>query len=967
MKNDQEKLTFLDEDILNETKREPLEEDTLTFLDEGVESFSQDVIDKDKMNIVEALSRAGVSGAALGLAPFVGGAGEAGKVLEDFASPSGEPATYKGMPMGKPKSKEEIRKFKDYSDLLSQLKEAYYKGRDETIEKEKEAIEDYPVLGTGALIAGSIPTTISTGGLAGGGRAAQLASKVLPKAESLTGLSTAAKAGKMAKEGLKAGALTGFGSGESKLLEGDVLGTAEETFESGIGGGLLGSLFPVAGKAISGTAGLTKAGIKSLPGAKAITTGFQAGEKGINITDEAQIAKFIDTSTKDIKSKISTLFGEEKASELAKKLDDQGLRVSIKNIVDDTKAQLEKGGLSKSEVSQRQEFLDDLLAVDSQFDKIKYDAFRKVEKQQAAKINKLSRQGTEVKTRTEFDTPYEELSPLPDTKGRVIGVEDRVKLPSGKEKEIISQVSSQEGQVPLRKLDYSNLKISEAEDLRRGVYKFTDPSNYEKPVGDIAKGMRSKISKAIDEAVNSSEFSEKRANMSNIFNALDSLGIKKEKFMSRNPVDQNEVTEKLIQAATADISSPKGRAFTRAAEFLNIVDGDISQQIRNKSDFLNRLSQLSRQSDAEGSTSKITALFGAAQKGAAKAGNIAGFASKGISDEASTAKKALISVLKEATPESLEALGVRLYNNYQQSAAPFVNQLQKAMSLPETRRTAVLYGIYQQPAFRKMLRNVGQEIVGGELQASELPMQGEQNEDNNDVTMSDNVSEVDSKKKVENSREPQNIVKSSEILEREGDGDATGAAKTGKYGITQPAIDQLKKQGVSIPEEMDTLEEINNLPKKERSDQYEKLASLYLDYINKKIPDSMKDTSNEFKENIIDAAFNLGTGVFNYKKLNELVKEANKLEGSEKNIKLAEALQKGLFDTANSEGKTLRGLAKRRAEMYNKFATSVGLPNISSVEQKENGELVYYGEDGSEVFKYKRPKHEKSDIGKLDV
>ena len=268
-----------------------------------IEEVDQD----EKMDMVEALSRLGISGATFGLAPFAGGAGEAGKVLEDFASPSGAPATYKGMPMGKPKSKEEIRKFKDYSDLLSQLKEAFYKGRGETIAKEEEAIEDYPVLGTGALIAGSIPTTIATGGLAGGGRVAQLASKVLPKAESLAGLSTAAKAGKMAKEGLKAGALTGFGSWEAKLLEGDVLGTAKETLESGIGGGVLGSLFPVGGKAISGTAKAGKSLVEAVPGVQSVITGFQAGGQGINITNKSQIADFIRSSSEKIRSIIDDL------------------------------------------------------------------------------------------------------------------------------------------------------------------------------------------------------------------------------------------------------------------------------------------------------------------------------------------------------------------------------------------------------------------------------------------------------------------------------------------------------------------------------------------------------------------------------------------------------------------------------------------------------------------------------------
>lgn len=92
---------------------------------------------------------------------------------------------------------------------------------------------------------------------------------------------------------------------------------------------------------------------------------------------------------------------------------------------------------------------------------------------------------------------------------------------------------------------------------------------------------------------------------------------------------------------------------------------------------------------------------------------------------------------------------------------PLSNQLKSIVNKPESIRNSYLNKILSSPASLKSIKRalnkdktIGDFFIPS-VQAAELPTQGEQDENNNDVTMSDNVSEVNSKKKVENSRKPQ--------------------------------------------------------------------------------------------------------------------------------------------------------------------------------------------------------------------
>ena len=69
------------------------------------------------------------------------------------------------------------------------------------------------------------------------------------------------------------------------------------------------------------------------------------------------------------------------------------------------------------------------------------------------------------------------------------------------------------------------------------------------------------------------------------------------------------------------------------------------------------------------------------------------------------------------------------------------------------------------------------------------------------------------------------------------------------------------------------------------------------------------------------------------------------------------------LDTAMVGGKSVKGLALRRARMFNQ--ANVGL-RITEVEQLKDGTINYLG-GGKVLYTFKRPRHDKSAAGKTPV
>lgn len=170
-------------------------------------------------------------------------------------------------------------------------------------------------------------------------------------------------------------------------------------------------------------------------------------------------------------------------------------------------------------------------------------------------------------------------------------------------------------------------------------------------------------------------------------------------------------------------------------------------------------------------------------------------------------------------------------------------------------------------------------------------------------------------------------------------GDTTGAAPTGKYGLTvQKYKEMVNKYGKLTQEE----------------------ASIkYLEELETKwnAKPGFADASDTLKMELLDASYNLGEGSINYTGL------SNALATLGTSTDEADVLAK-LLDTAQSGKKSLRGIAKRRAESYNKVATD----KITSIKQEADGTLIYYkGNQEFYRFKASKGRHPSSSVGTLTI
>lgn len=169
----------------------------------------------------------------------------------------------------------------------------------------------------------------------------------------------------------------------------------------------------------------------------------------------------------------------------------------------------------------------------------------------------------------------------------------------------------------------------------------------------------------------------------------------------------------------------------------------------------------------------------------------------------------------------------------------------------------------------------------------------------------------------------------------EGEGDDVTSVKTGKIGVTQSARD-----AVGNPDASD-----------------EEVAELYLDKLFGILSKDLKGYSeapNEIQELLLDLSYNMG----------ERVKDFKGIKTSLAN-KDYEGVLKNTLDTANSEGKTVKGIARRRADNFNRASKNI---KISKVEQKKDGEIVYHTKDG-EYLSYGKGKgtHQASKPGIMNI
>lgn len=664
-------------------------------------------------------------GATLGLGPILAGiAGAGGEVVEDIGDILGL--------TDDAELREQGFEVEDPEKGLQGLLDAYYKSRDIARQQQAKAFEDQPAATIGGGIIGSLatmqPVAQGAKALAGTGRAGEVAATILPKIDDLKKASVIQKMGVAAREGAKAGALTGFGSGEGKLLEGEVGKTAKDVILTSAGGSLVGAGLSGAGSALGGIA-------KRIPGVKSFTLGRKIAEEGLDL-DERAIKSEIKKFSEDLRSIVQDVFRKNKVAKgsAIDYADEMGIRVTeagetIDDVIDDL---IKKGASSEVDQAEKVKLLNALNELKGEKPKLRkmQESFDKVRAKMAAK---LERSGGEIKRSTDFEGDFDELLPLPDSKGKVYGVEDKIVLPNG---EVVykSTVQSQiDDVIPIKKYDLDDMSLSQMEDLISEVNRHTGDvsskakSPVEQVARNLAKNLRSLSNAAFERGPVTKEgqsLASSNIKMHEIFTALKKGNVKGDVLTNRPVIrdEQVDAIRKLV-LGSGDASEINRERFF---EYLQKASKEFDAPA-DRAQFLNDALKLAKNLDVDRTVS-LKGLVGSAQGIVAKAGSFVGKISKGLRDASSKTSEHLrdsAKVMVEITPDEINELISTLYAKYEGKVSPFIGPLKQAAATPNnSSKQAIMYGLYQQPAFRQTLRQLGGEVFmqdDDSLEESEAP------------------------------------------------------------------------------------------------------------------------------------------------------------------------------------------------------------------------------------------------------
>lgn len=181
------------------------------------------------------------------------------------------------------------------------------------------------------------------------------------------------------------------------------------------------------------------------------------------------------------------------------------------------------------------------------------------------------------------------------------------------------------------------------------------------------------------------------------------------------------------------------------------------------------------------------------------------------------------------------------------------------------------------------------------------------------------------------------------VQKAEGEGDLVSKVTTGKAGVTSAAL-----KAINYPEQN---------PKNITDEQSREVVRQYTAHLDQGFKANLagyENLSEEARYAILDNAYNLGPNIAKFPKFKAAVEAGDEVG----------ALRE-LLDTANESGKSVKGLAKRRAENYNMVASNP----IKTIKQSANGRVEYLDKDGNTIFAYtpKGGRHDSSKAGTVSL
>lgn len=691
-------------DNMSDKKAASSWEDTIQDEDTSWESTIQELEEEEKtpeeMSYAETLGLKIGEGASLGLTDQLSGA--VGAVVDKLTPESDVDK----------KLREEGFKLPEES-----LLDSYRSARDYSKRLQEKSSEDNPKLSMAADIAGGIASGSMIGKVAQGtGRLAK-AAKFLPGGTELkSGQGILRSAKDLAIEGAKAGALTGFAKGEGDLTKGELTDVGMDAIKGAGIGSVAAPVLTGSAKTALGAAKLlgrgTKAIGRAILGGDKFDAGKLAGKKGIDLFNEEQVTKELSKTASSIRKEIGKIFKDNDKFEMIKILDEAGVKIQagqpIKEALDEM---IEKGVMDTSDrkaIDQFSNYLNELITKKStKLQKIE----QSIEKSAAQKANKAVRAGGQVETRTEFDTPIEDIVPLPEFKGSVKGVQDKISYntPEGKVFEnVLSQKAELDSLIPDVLPDIDSLDAKTLDRVIKSVEKYTTPEA-NPSVSETARGLLKSLKdlrKEAGEGLADINVAERYRNLSKGMSVKERLG--KNLFKkSEASVDALESEIKSLSLAKPDSKQADKLEFLKKQ--LGEVNPDALRRVESELELPSALSKIAKR-DTDGTIQSLTPTTGFGLIGPAqvKLGQTVGRVSKRISDEIIDGKK----VLKKLADDTYLT---KLYEKIGKLTGPARDNYSEVLEkltmpdMPDRKKNALLMGLMQDPAFRKMINKADAE------------------------------------------------------------------------------------------------------------------------------------------------------------------------------------------------------------------------------------------------------------------
>jgi len=642
----------------------------------------------------------------------------------------------------------------------------YGKYVEEERAKFDKAREDNPITYIGSEIGSGIIPALFTGGAAAAGKVgaevlkigAKQGAKELAKEGTESGMKAAIK--EAAKIGAAQGTVTGLGTSEADLSTREGLGEAlrDTAIGTTLGTGL-GTVMPIAAKAVGKTLGKGKQfGSYLIDKAPSVKTGFQFGEKH-GLASNKKINNLMEDNTRNlvriIKKNLEELgieknIAEAEAAKLGKTYDVTG---DIQEVVNNLRSKTK--GLAPKDVEKANALISDMEEGFLRVDKKRQDLISRVEKDIAKKTEKslnkattaplkaeskavqeAEKRGLELEQLEDINKNFEDVAELPfDTKGGQISGQkakftDRYydpatdsMVPFSTEKKYISdttpfkpseiavdelddklvakytdestgEVFSKEGpKSRFVEQDFSNMTVDDiaylAKDYGNRVYEQGgDNVEIYKPIQKI---LRNKLSEIDDELPQNKEAFRKIYDMMEIFNI--------DKNRIGNPSTPD--IERLVRTLPGKMDESKDIVLR------NLVDEDskLGEKIQDISDLTDAKKYLGdgytsatgeftkagvAQKIFSGVSVPVGAIYGKAIKAPSK------FVANNVNEMSDEALQFASKKLSESDNEGLKAMG---------------RQLDAALSEEGPVRSALVWSLSQNPAFRQKVRSVLPEAV----------------------------------------------------------------------------------------------------------------------------------------------------------------------------------------------------------------------------------------------------------------